>query len=992
MKKTLLFFCLVFIKFGYSQKTIKGFVYDSMGEPLPSASVLIKGTLQGTETDFDGNYQIEAKEGDILSFGFLGMKTKEITIGKSNVINVELEEDFDSNLLGEIIVTGYDRRKKPRVTGSTETIEIEKLKNTTLASVQEAIQGNISGVQVTSSSGQPGETPNIRIRGVGSFEGSSPLYVIDGLQTHDADVLANLNPNDIENITVLKDASATSIYGTSGSNGVIVVTTKSGASGKTVITLSTQAGFSDATVAHNYKALNTSEFQEIMIEGILNNTKFAKKESINNKSDALNYLINKGFNPNVNSDWYDLLTKENPFFQQHNLSITGGSEKTTFYLSGGFVKQDAKILNANLERFNTLLKGKHEINEKMDISASIAFTKNTSNYRPTGGRFANPVRSIYRAVPFKSPFDKEGNFVPKVINNTNPLAQSELEIRRRTRYRLGYVSDFSYKLTDNISFETKVSGDFNFTDDFERLPSFTGDAASTGGRGVQEGIYQSRFLNRNLLRFDYNFNQLHSLDVFIGYEIQKTRGKRYRLRAQETPDKYEDVPDTSTPIQTYFNKYWDGKNSAFFNAEYSYDDKYLVSGSVRRDGSNKFSPKNKFGWFWSIGLGWNILKGYETNLKLRTSYGKVGNDNIDRNLFLTVLNTNEDYNGQTAETLRVGNPDIKWEESYPLNIGVDFDVYEKRVSGSLDWYHRTSKDLLIKGIIPGINGPVDPDNQAAYTLIGNNGDMVNRGIELTLNTKNVVSEDDGFQWNSSINFTKNTNEVTKLPGDNAPVALRTRIRKVGEDFYTFYLPLYAGADPQTGAPTWYVDETKTTKTTKLSEAKQSIAGKATPDFYASLQNTLRYKGLKLSFMFYSAVGGKLYDTWGRFTTTDGTRGLSSNISRGVYDRRWQNPGDITDVPKIVYRGNRSATSHSSRYIYDGTYIRLRDLTLSYDFDSELIEKLGLKNTVIFVKGTNIWTYVKDERLERDPEAGIDGRLNQEIPIGKTISLGVNMTF
>lgn len=377
------------------------------------------------------------------------------------------------------------------------------------------------------------------------------------------------------------------------------------------------------------------------------------------------------------------------------------------------------------------------------------------------------------------------------------------------------------------------------------------------------------------------------------------------------------------------------------------------------------------------------------DMKLRASYGRIGNDGISNNLFITILSSNGDYNGQVASGLNLGNPGIKWEDSYPLDIGMDFTLFNHRISGSFDWYKREGKELLMDAPISGLNG--------TYTLVSNVAGTENKGIEITLNTKNIVpAENDGFSWNTSVNFSRNVNKVKKLINNNAPQEGSTSIRKVGEDFYTFYLPLYAGVDPLNGDALWYTDETKSQVTNVYEEAKQAIVGKATPDFYAGLRNTFSYKNISLNVQFYTAWGGKIYDTWARFTNSDGSRSLSStgNVNRGTYERRWQQPGDITDVPRFVYGNSQTGSSSmsSSRYIYDGSYVRLREAELAYTFDSNLKKQLGINSLKIFLKGNNLWTYVKDERLEKDPEAGIDGRLNQEIPIGRTVFLGVNVSF
>ena len=967
---------------------VTGMVKDKDGVPLSGVTVVVKGTIFGVETNFDGRFEINVKNKDILLFSYNGYRSQEITYIGQKEIQVFLNEEAD--LLQEVIVTGYVTTQKERLTGSAETIKIENLVNTSRTTIQESIQGNITGVYVSPSSGQPGASPNVRIRGIGSLESAKPLYVIDGLQTKNAAVMTTLNPNDIQNVTVLKDASATSIYGTSGANGVIVITTKSGKKGRTRINVNSQSGFSTSTFVEKFKPLNTSEYQELLIEGVRNNNLAATD------AEALSYLTDRGFNPNINTDWFDLLTRT-AIFQQHNIAVSGGEEKTTYYLSGGFYKQESPILNSDLERFNFLLKGSREINDRAKVSSSFSFSKNIANIRPDGGSLANPVRAIYRLRPDISPYNEDGSYNLGFNSTHNPVAQAENEIRKNIRNRAAGVLDLTYKLNDYLTYEGKLTGDFNFTDNFERLPSQYGDGRRVNGRGDQSGSYLTRLLARNLVRFSFNFGENHELKSFTGYEIQKVNNKSYNLRVENISDRFEDLAAGVKPSRASERKGIVRKKSLFFNTEYAYDRRFLLSGSVRYDGSNEFSIENQHGFFWSAAFAWNISKeqfmsslDFISELKFRVSYGKIGNDGIGENRFVTLLSSRGDYNNNEASSLIIGNPAIKWEDSFPLNLGIDFSLFNNRVSGSFDWYNRRGEDLLYdKTPISAING----DEHLPANFAGTS----NKGFEITVNSQNIQSGVDGFSWNTNLTFTRNKNKVTSIDGNNnEPVETKTSILKVGEDRYSFYLPIYAGVDPLNGDALWYKDEARSEVTNNHNEAKQAIVGSATPDFYVGLRNKFSYKNISLDLQFYSSWGGEIYDTWARYTNSDGSRGLSSsgNVSRGTYERRWRKPGDITDVPRFVYGNDQSgaASMSSSRFIYDGSFIRLRDVELAYTLNRDLNSKLGIQSLRLFLKGNNLWTYVKDKRLERDPEAGIDGRLNQEIPIGKTLFLGVNVSF
>lgn len=964
-----------------AQSQVSGTVLDEQGLPVPGANVLVQGTEVGVVTDIDGNFSLKASPGDTLEVSYIGFETVEVA-ATEEPMTITLRISLDQ--LDEVIVTGYGSQRKARVTGSALNLNMEAINGVPRAAIQESLQGNLAGVLVTSTSGQPGATPNVRIRGVGSFDAASPLYVIDGYQTTDASVMVSLNPNDIEQITVLKDAAATSIYGTRGANGVIVIQTKSGVPGKTEVSYSVQSGLSSATVAERFKPLNTSELQELLVEGVQN------ANIRDNDADALAYLVDNGFNPNVNTDWYDLLTRDG-LYQQHDLSVRGGSEKTRFYISGGYYNQEGIIKSSALERLNSRIKVDHSFNDKLNIGVNLSYNKNISHVRPDGGILANPVRAIYRLRPDISPYNEDGTYNTDFDTTNNPVAQEKNEVRKNTTHRILAGANLNYNFAKGLSFESMINMNQAFRDNFLRFPSGYGDARPIG-RGEQDTDFLFTWLFRNLLKYDVNWGD-HYLTSFGGYELQKTRNKETDLTVENIPDGFEDLINGSLPTTASTEKIHSGLNSVFVNAEYSYADKYLISGSVRRDGSSNFGDNKRYGIFWSVGVGWNIAKegfmddvDFISDLKFRFSYGANGNDPVSGIYNLYSVN---DYNGSPGLYFSaLGNRNIKWEVNNPLNLGVDFSLFGGRVQGSFDWYKRETRDLLRDRPISATNGDT--------SIAANIGSMENTGMEFNVTTRNILNSDDGFNWTTSFNITTNENKVTKLSDDNEPIVNATSIIKVGEDFETFYLPIYAGVDLANGNALWYTDESRSEVTSVFNNASQGIIGKATPDFYAGLRNSFSYRGVTLDFQLYTAWGGLVYDTWERYNSSDGSRSLgdTGNLTRGTYERRWQNPGDITDVPAFVYGNTQTGSSSqsSSRFVYDGSFIRLREVSLSYILPLSAVEPIGLSNVRVYVKGNNLYTYIKDDRLGKDPEAGADGRLNQEIPITKTLYLGLDITF
>ncbi|WP_194850230.1 SusC/RagA family TonB-linked outer membrane protein [Nonlabens antarcticus] len=965
-------------------RTVNGQVTGPDGLPVLGATVSIKNTSNGVSTDFDGKYQLQASSTDVLLFSYVGYQSAEVVVGDKTEINVTFSESL--NELDKIIITGYSQIEKSRSTSATQIVDVDEVAGAPRASLIESLQGAASGLNVVSSTGQPGSTPSINIRGIGTFQGSSPLYVIDGFQTDDAQLIAQINPNDVASLQILKDAAGLAIYGTRAANGVIVITTKKGRSGEMRVSFSSNVGYSDPSTADKNKPLGTPELQELLQEGVVNAGLRPDSAS------ALTFLTDNGFDPNTNTDWYGLLTQRGTY-QEHNVSLSGGGDNATYYLSGGYQKTEGTIIASSNERMNVRLNMDIKGGERFRLSPRISLAKNIMNVRPDGGAFANPVRAIYRIRPDISPYNEDGTFNFGFNNTHNPIAQAEQEIRRNIDYRAVLSTNAEYDLFDFLTVRSEIALNYSFVDNFTRRPKGFGDARELGD-GSQTSNFLFTWNWRNLLVFNRKWNDVHELDAFAGYEVIRTRNKFSSLSAENILNGFEDLANAAVPSDASTSKGIAGFNSVFANAEYAYDSKYLASFSIRRDGANVFGPNNRFGTFYSVGLGWNLAKedfmsdvDWIDDLKLRSSFGQVGNANIGQSNFISIFSATE-YNGQPGRFFSsFGNPDIKWETQSNIDIGLDFAFIRNRIQGSLNFYRQDNQDLLRD------NFPVSASN-GDTTVPGNIGAILNRGVELSIKSRNIVSQNNGFEWTTNLNFTKNENEVTELGNDNIPILGATSLTAVGEDVNTFYLPVYAGVDPANGRALFYTDGTRSATTYDYAQADQAIIGSSTPDWTAGLRNSFSYQGVGLSVNLYYRHGGLIYDTWARFTNSDGSRRLSDsgNVNRGTYDRRWQNPGDVTDVPAFVYGNGSPSSSSSSRFIYDGTYLRLRDIELSYDFQEALLDKVKLRSMRVYLRGSNLATYRKDDRLERDPEAGLSGRVDQEIPIPKTFLFGINVSL
>ncbi|WP_268223073.1 TonB-dependent receptor [Sinomicrobium oceani] len=975
------------------QTDITGTVLDDTGVPLPGVNIVVMGTTSGTQTDFDGKFTIRAGKGDILELTYIGFKKESIKIdGSKTSFNITLQSEADQ--LNEVIVVAYDKQSKASYTGAAVNVDIKKIEETPLASFQESLQGNVAGVQMSTQSGQPGAAPNIRIRGIGSINaGSDPLYVVDGIPVVSGNIgqiatstntIAGINPKDIASVTVLKDASATAIYGSRGANGVILITTKKGKSGKTRFDFSTQYGVSSMILPDRLKPLNTGQLSELLVEGRMNNGE--------TREQAEDYIFSR-IDSNVNTDWVDVITR-NGQYQQYNLSASGGSEKTNFYASLGMFDQQGVIIGIDYKKLNAKLNVSHKATDKLTIDFGVSASNQKLHTNSDAGNAANPVRALFRVVPWEPVYNQDGSYNTDILLTYNPVGLVKENIRETKLYGILGNLGLTYDFTDNLSFETKGNVDFNLADEFRYDNPYFGEGRNDGGLGR---AYDNKILNyniTNLLKYRWNINEDHHLNFILGQEAQKiTRSSVYAFASNYGAPGLKTLENASVYREASSSKTASSIASYFFNVNYTYRNTYIFNVTARRDGSSRFGSDVRYANFGSVGFAWNISSEdfmekatFVDRLKLRSSYGINGNQEIGDFASRGLYATGEDYDGQPGYAYsQQSNPLLTWEKNKPFNVGIDFGLFN-RIDGTVEYYTRTTTDLLFQVPISATNG--------LTSYLANIGEMKNSGWEVSLNSVNIENPE-GFGWTTGLNFTSNTNEITKLQ-DDAPIVDGQYIREIGDDFYTFYMPGYAGVDPANGDALWYTDGSKVETTNQYSEAQPFKQGSALPKFYAGLTNNLSYKNFNLSFLFYLNYGNKVYDYWGRYTNSDGSAGLNDrgNMTQNIYDNRWQQPGDITDVPKVVWGNTQSgrSTQHSSRFLYDGTYLRLRDVTLAYSLPKSVTETLAINNLRFYVKTTNILTWVKDDKIEIDPEVGIDGQSDLRIPISKQFLFGVDLSF
>lgn len=997
-----IFFALSFLFFwtGYvvaQERTITGKVTDANGAPLSNVSIQVKGSTSGTTSGADGSFSIRvSSSARMLVFSSVNMEAQEIVIGNKTVINVSLRTE--DKAMQEVVVVAYGTQKKTELTGVVATVKAVDIENKPFSSVDKILQGGVAGLQSVASSGQPGANQAILIRGVSSISASTaPLWVLDGvpLNTGDAarlqttaNLLSTLNPNDIESVTVLKDAASQSIYGSRAANGVILVTTKRGKSGKTVFRFDTEVGQSSiAYVNERYRPLTAAEYFAITSEGLANLGATPAQQA--------STLAGLGFNNGIDFNWYEGTRNNNAAQQQFNLSAQGGNDRTSFFVSAGQFFQEGTTINSKMRRTSGNIKLQHKPNERFSFGLNINGGYDFQRAPLAGGAFGNPVLSSYFLLPSRSAYNADGsyNLVATTLGGLhNTIALSVLDKRflRQASIRGGLNAE--YKILPNLKFKTNYGGDLNFLEEDQYNNPFHGDGQASNGRAFS---YYTRYYNwvwTNTLDLQQNLtkNGDLSLNAQVGYESQKSTGYFSSLQSQDFPPTllltYPSAGARPTTATASISDYT--FTAQFTSATLNYQNRFILSSSFRRDGSSRFGQKNKYGDFWSVGASWNIDREafmqnvtFIDQLKLRGSYGVNGNAGIGNYDWLPLYGFGSNYNQSPGSSpSNVGDSSLTWELNKPFNVGLDFTILKNRVSVSTDYYIRTSEDLLL-------NVPLSRTSGFS-SATRNIGAMENRGIELTVNIVPVQSKN--FTWSIDFNFAHNRNKVTSLPnGSDIPDG--SYIIRQGQAIRTFFLRQYAGVDPSNGDPLWYKDTTLTATTNVYPAASARIlAGNALPKYFGGLTNRFNYKGFELEVQLYYNFGNYVYDTWGSYYMGAGFGATFNKVAR-IFDR-WQKPGDVTQIPKYIYNGNKSFQSASTVWLNRGDYIRVRNIEFAYTIPRDVANKLKVTNARFYVRGANLFTWVRDENLPFDPEQGTGSATNLNVFIPKTITAGVNLSF
>ncbi|MDO4949153.1 MAG: TonB-dependent receptor [Bacteroidales bacterium] len=1025
-------------------KTVTGTVTSAEdGQPIVGANVLVKGTTIGTVTDFDGNFKLTnlPVSAETLSVSYIGMKTQELPI--KSVMNVVL--NLDAEILDEVMVVAYGTAKKSSFTGSASNVDGKKLELRPITSATQALEGQTTGVLTTSSSGQPGSSPSIHIRGYGSINASSnPLYVVDGMPYDGS--LSSINPNDIESMTILKDASAGALYGARGANGVVMITTKQGKEGKVNVTWRSTLGWASRAL-DEYDMVSGKDYVQLTYEAarngyVYNNGYSWEAAEAQAREDLSGTLGGELYNPfknysfsdiidpatgTVRADataawdekWMDALLRNNAQRHEHQLSISGGTAKTKYMFSLGYLNEDGILVTTGFQRYN----GRANINATVTDWFSTNFNASLSSSRQNFSDYdGSSTSNVWYSAQFVSPLfpvyikDLSGNDVldefgkrqldygeagrPGSYTDFNPLGGLQDDVADvkndvasvRTGMTLGGDKD-EYGVLKGLKLSANFGVDYRSQNQKSYMNMYHGNQKNAGGLLQKYNTRMQSYTFNQLLTWNRSFGN-HNFDVLAGHEYYSYQYEYLSAGKTNLVDGILELRPGTTlyDADSYSNNYriesWLGR----FN--YNFADRYYLSASLRSDGSSRFHKDNRWGTFWSLGGNWRVseekfMKDIEwiDNLSFKASYGEQGNDNLGtyyawQSLYsLSYANANQI--GGFVSTLE--NKDISWEKSQNLNIGLEGTLLDNRLSFSVEYYNKKTVDMLLEypmALSTGFSG-----------YDANVGDMRNTGFEIEL--KGTVLRNKDFEWNLSWMGTTTHNKVLHLTKESPEIINGVRIIKEGMELNTFYMAKSAGVDPATGAQLYWAYEKDENGeriegteyvTDDYSEANKYkwYLGSRIPDLYGSIGTDFRWKDLTLSVLTTYSIGGKVYDS---LYAASMNNMYNNNNWNSHALRRWQKPGDVTDVPRVEIGGSYATTD---RFLIDASYFAIKNVTLGYYLPKNWIRKAGLNTIRVFGSADNIalFTHLKG----MDPQYSFSGGTDYTYTPNKTYTVGLEVNF
>jgi len=1030
IKLLLLFNVFLLVAFAQTSETyiIRGRVTDSSGSGLPGVTIHLKNDVgTGTITDVDGNYSIPAKKNDHLIFTFVGFEQYQTQVLSNSPVNVTLKENETE--LDEVIITvPYGTARKSTFTGSAGVISGNIIEKSQVSNVSKALQGTVAGLQSFSSTGQPGSDATIRIRGIGSVNASSsPLYVVDGVPYDGS--LSSIASSDIESITVLKDAASATLYGSRAANGVIMITTKQGQKGGApTIEISSKFGFSDRA-RRDYDQLTTNQYFELFWEALRNN----RLDNGLNAADAAAYAssnivgmiginpygtgnlepvgldgkLKSGLNPLWDDDWNDALSQD-AHYTDINVKVSGGSSNSKYFLSAGYLNDQGAVIESGFKRYTLRANLTSDIKKWLQVGINLSGTHSIQDYPKQDDSAISNVILFGRAVPsFYPVYERDlatgayltdpetgerifdyGAYRATSYARYNLLGSMPHDLNRIKRDAASIRGYIQIEPIENLTFRSSVNIDYNSRfDHYYANPTYGPDAVSGGSVSKSNTRTTGTTIN-NVLNYSRDINSVHKIHLLAGHEYYEFNTSNFGGSRQKVIMDGFYEPDAASLLSSFYGNSDQYKLLSFFGSgEYSYNNRYFLSASVRSDGSSRFHPDKRWGTFWSVGGSWRVIEEtflanakdkWLSNLMLRASYGAQGNDNIGYYAYQALYSIQNNLGESGLIASRLATPELSWETNLNLNIGLDFGFFNNRLSGSVEFFERRSKDLLFsKNLVP---------SSGFSSTSQNIGAVKNYGWEFTLEGYPVSTKD--WKWRLSVNATTYKNKIISLP--SAEMWSGTKKWVKGGSLYDFYLVEWAGVNPETGEPQWYKyndnGEKVITEDYSSTAAKDKVkSGSSLPDLSGGFQSDLSFKGFELSALFVYTIGGKIYNGDKLSLQHQGSAGRTWSVD--MLDR-WTPENTNTDVPRLTTEPKSSWTNQSTRFLVDRSYLRLKTVTLSYTFPKNWLIPVGVKNANVFVQAENLFTITKEQGL--DPEQTFDGTTYYRYPTMRTISFGLNV--
>lgn len=1049
MKKLLLLSSILLWTFSVhaQENIVSGKVTEENGAPIPGVNILVKGTNVGTTTDATGRYSLSVPPASTLIFSFIGYEAQEIPVGAQSIIDVILLSGTQT--LNEVVVVGYGTQKRKDLTGSIASVSSEELIQPSAASFDQMLQGKVPGVQISQTTGAPGGNVNILVRGVSSITGGNqPLYVIDGFPIGSGgggsdmrnyggnsytstgmanntntriNPLSSINPADIESIEILKDASATAIYGSRGANGVVIITTKRGSLEKSQISIDASYGFQE--VANKLEMMNARQYAEFVADGRDNARVFAggSKDDPNEIRNVAHRVRPEFRTPELlttDTDWQDVLFRTAPV-RNIQLSSRGGTEKTKFFLSGGYFSQEGIIVLTDYNRFNLRVNLDAEISKRVRIGTSTygshGFGRfaNTESHYGQGGLLANALA----ASPTIPVYDAEGNYYFNQADVTdglgflaNVLAVAEGTEDRRKAFDIFTNNYLEFDITEDLMFRTSVGVSYNSNNiklwRSSAVPNFTTlNYPATGAVTKTESI---NWLNENTLTYNKIIEDKHLVNGVIGFTAQKSSFDRMSVGASDFPTEY--VPFVSAGIVnagTHTISEW-SLLSMMARVNYSFDSRYMFTATIRRDGSSRFGNNYKWGAFPSFSVGYNISEeaymddvDFISNLKLRASYGVSGNNQIGNYTHIGLLGTTRYVQNNTLKPGLVpstlANDDLTWEKSKQTNLGIDLGLFDERIALTFDVYRTLKTDLLLAVQLPAASG----FNSSTQNI----GDIENKGLELGINTINVSRNK--FKWNTSFTFSANRNKVLRLATEGGRISNSPyQITEVGSPISSFYLinklGIFMSSAELAGAalyhPATQAGDIKFEDVVKdgvINQSDRKIVGTPWPDFTWGLDNTFSYGPLSLSVSLVGSQGAYTYLEVGGSLL--GSNGVQNGLV--IQDRRWRSESDPGDgiMPRSIRNNYALGFGTSSHYLFENSFTRIRNVMLSFDVPKDVVDRLNLTNLNVYANVANLHTFTDYPGYDPESSTSGDNVVNAGIdylnyPLPRTYTIGFKLAF